>query len=290
MWTNIFTSNFSAKRAQASSREQIAHAKRLIAEADKIVIGAGAGLSTAAGLRYDGPEFDREFADFRRRYGITDLYSSSFYPFATEEEHWACWARHIDFIRYRRDAAPLYRQLFEAVKDKDYFVVTTNVDGQFRKAGFSERRLFEVQGDYAYLQCSRRCHDTLYYNKEQVQQMVAQTHDCRIPSELVPRCPRCGEPMAVHVRTDEFFVEDAQWEAAHDRYVDFVGSIGRKKAVLLELGVGFNTPSIIRFPFERMAQLRPNATLVRVNKESVGCVLDVPSPLLIEADASALFR
>lgn len=255
-----------------------------------MVVGAGAGLSAAAGLRYDGPEFFREFADFVEKYGISDLYSSSFYPFETEEEYWACWARHIDFARYRPGAAPLYGQLLGLLRGKDYFVVTTNVDGQFRKTGFDAQRLFEVQGDYAFLQCSKGCHDTLYYNERLVKEMVAQTRDCQIPSHLVPRCPRCGEPMAVHVRVDEHFVQNAQWEEAYQRYADFLSGIGPKeRVVLLELGVGFNTPSIIRLPFEQMAQERRNVTLIRVNKENVACLLNVKNCLLIRGEIAELF-
>ena len=242
----------------------IAEARALMAAADCVIIGAGAGLSAAAGLRYDGREFERVFADFIQKYGITDLYSSGFYPFRTEEEYWACWARHIDFIRYR-DAAPLYRQLLDLVRHKDYFVITTNVDGQFQKAGFAADRVFEVQGDYAYLQCAKGCHDTLYYNEKLVKQMVAATEDCRIPSSMVPRCPVDGERMAVHVRCDGYFVEDANWQAASDRYCRFVEQAKARNTVLLELGVGFNTPTIIRFPFERMAGMWTNTHLVRIN-------------------------
>jgi len=290
MLTKIFTKNYSNKTSLVSNYDKVQIAKELITAADKIIIGAGSGLSTAAGLLYDGPEFEREFVDFIHKYGITDLYSSSFYPFQTQEEYWACWARHIDFIRYRPGAMPLYQQLFDVVKDKDYFVITTNVDGQFRKSGFNVQRLFEVQGDYGFLQCSKRCHDKLYYNESLVKQMVAETCDCRIPSDLIPRCPRCGEPMAVHVRVDGYFVENEQWEESQKRYLDFLNTLKDTKVVLLELGVGFNTPSIIRFPFEKMAQVLPAATLVRVNKDNVECMLNVDNCLLIQSGVSSLFK
>lgn len=242
-------------------------AKELIDRANTVLIGAGAGLSAAAGLRYSGPKFEHDFADFIRRYGITDLYTSSFYPFRTEEERWACWARHIRTIRYEPEALPLYRKLLELVSGKDYFVITTNVDGQFRKAGFCPERLFEVQGDYGLNQCRHGCHDTLYPNESLVRHMVDATRNCRIPSRLVPVCPRCGGPMEVHVRKDEYFVQDAAWHASHERYLHFVRSFGgRKSVVLLELGVGFNTPTIIRYPFELMAESYKNVTLIRINK------------------------
>lgn len=263
----------------------IDEACELIASADCIVIGAGAGLSAAAGLRYEGPDFERCFADFIRKYGITDLYSSGFYPFRTEEEYWACWARHINFIRFR-DVAPLYRQLFELVRSKDYFVVTTNVDGQFLKTGFAEDRVFEVQGDYAYLQCAKGCHDTLYYDEELVKQMVAATEDCRIPSSMIPRCPVDGGKMAVHVRCDGYFVEDDRWHAASDRYCRFIEHAEEKRTVLLELGIGFNTPAIIRFPFEKMAGMWKNTHLVRINKDYSQSMFSKKRTIAIKSDIS----
>lgn len=263
--------------------------RELIASAERVIIGAGAGLSTAAGLRYDGPDFEREFTDFIENYGITDLYSSSFYPFETEEEYWACWARHINFIRFR-EAAPLYRQLHELVKDKEYFVITTNVDGQFLKAGFSADRLFEVQGDYAYLQCAKGCHDKLYNNEDLIKKMFAETKNCRIPSSLIPRCPVCGEKMTVHVRCDQFFVEDEAWHSAANRYYDFLEKSRDKKTVLLELGVGFNTPTIIRFPFEKMVNVWKNTSLVRINKDDVKSMYSSKRITAIKDDISAVLN
>ena len=263
--------------------------RELIASAERVIIGAGAGLSTAAGLRYDGPDFEREFTDFIESYGITDLYSSSFYPFETEEEYWACWARHINFIRFR-EAAPLYRQLHKLVKDKEYFVITTNVDGQFLKAGFSADRLFEVQGDYAYLQCAKGCHDKLYNNEDLIKKMFAETKNCRIPSSLIPRCPVCGEKMTVHVRCDQFFVEDEAWHSAANRYYDFLEKSRDKKTVLLELGVGFNTPTIIRFPFERMVNGWKNTSLVRINKDNVKSMYSSKRITAIKDDISAVLN
>ena len=263
--------------------------RELISSAECVIIGAGAGLSTAAGLRYNGPDFEREFTDFIENYGITDLYSSSFYPFETEEEYWACWARHINFIRFR-EAAPLYRQLHKLVKDKEYFVITTNVDGQFIKAGFSADRLFEVQGDYAYLQCAKGCHDKLYYNEDLIKKMFAETKNCRIPSSLIPRCSVCGEKMTVHVRCDQFFVEDEEWHSAANRYYDFLEKSREKKTVLLELGVGFNTPTIIRFPFERMVNGWKNTSLVRINKDNVKSMYSSKRITAIKDDISAVLN
>ncbi|MDO4163929.1 MAG: Sir2 silent information regulator family NAD-dependent deacetylase [Bacteroides sp.] len=270
---------------------KIGRAKELIAHADAVLIGAGAGFSAAAGLHYSGPEFEHDFADFIRNYGITDLYTSSFYPFSTEEERWAYWARHIYTIRYKPEVLPLYQKLLQLVVDKDYFVITTNVDGQFRKAGFCPERLFEVQGDYGLNQCLCGCHDALYNNENLVRQMVATTHDCRIPSRLVPVCPRCGGRMEVHVRKDEYFVQDAAWHAAYKRYQQYVNNLEtRKSVVLLELGVGFNTPTIIRYPFEIMAESYSNTTLIRINKSETTTFLDNNSRMLLLAkDANVLY-
>ena len=241
--------------------------RHALKEAEHVVIGAGAGFSAAAGLEYGGKRFTDNFQDFIARYNMPDMYTSSFYPFQTEEERWAYWARHILINRYDVPATDLYRLLFNAVKGKDYFVITTNVDGQFEKSGLDKERIFAVQGDYAYLQCANGCHEKLYYNENLVREMVQRTKDCRIPSELVPRCPVCGGKMDVHVRKDRYFVQDNQWYASYERYQDYMEKVCDGNALLLELGVGYNTPTIIRFPFERLAAQRKNITLVRINKD-----------------------
>ena len=247
--------------------ERLAKVQRLLHEADHVLIGAGAGLSAAAGLEYSGEDFEREFRPWIEKYGITDLYSSSFYPFETEEERWAYWAKHIWFARYRPEAAPLYRELLEVVKGKDYFVVTTNVDGQFEKAGFDTERLFAVQGDYAYLQPRSGEPKVLYHNQEWVEKALAAIHDCRIPSELVPRVPETGELMSPNLRCDDTFVEDEHWNLQADRYQQFIDNVRGDRLLLLEFGIGFNTPVIIRVPFERMAAQYPHTTLVRFNRD-----------------------
>lgn len=262
-------SNFFNRQQPATPplEERLATVRRLLHEADHILIGAGAGLSAAAGLLYSGEEFEREFRPWIERYGITDLYTSSFYPFQTEEERWAYWAKHIWFARYRPEATPLYKELFSLVEQKDYFVITTNVDGQFEKAGFDPDRLFATQGDYAYLQPASGFPETLIYNKEWVERALPAIHDCRIPTELVPRFPETGEPLAPNLRSDNTFVEDAHWHQQATRYQQFVEKARRNKLLLLEFGIGFNTPSIIRFPFEQMAALLPHAFLVRFNRD-----------------------
>ncbi len=246
--------------------ERIVALRQQIAEADCIIIGAGSGLSSAAGIDYAGADFRREFKDWIARYGITDLYSSSFYPFKTEEERWACWAKHIWFARYQPEAKPLYKQLLELVKGKDYFVITTNVDGQFAKAGFDTERIFATQGDYAYFQPADGKKKELYHNKEWVERALPQIRDCRIPTALIPTTPD-GQPVAMNLRCDDTFVEDSYWHRQASRYTDFVRRAADKRLLLLEFGVGYNTPVIIRFPFERMSAQFPQATLVRFNRD-----------------------
>ena len=247
--------------------QKIQQLRQLIDEADYVLIGAGAGLSTAAGLNYAGEDFRHEFREWISRYGITDLYSSSFYPFKTEDELWACWAKHIWFARYRPEALPLYRQLFDVVKQKNYFVITTNVDGQFEKAGFDTSRLFATQGDYALFQPKSGYPEKTWSNREWVEKVLPLIRDCRIPSDMIPSVPGTDEPVAMNLRCDDTFVEDNHWHEQNGRYQEFVTAAYQKRLLLLELGVGFNTPVIIRFPFERMAANFPQTTLVRFNRE-----------------------
>ncbi|MGI6222937.1 MAG: SIR2 family NAD-dependent protein deacylase [Prevotella sp.] len=275
MRTRIFSTNFFQPQQRVEPLdERISKTAEAIRDADYVLIGAGAGLSTAAGLRYDGDEFQKEFRPWIEKYGITDLYSSSFYPWHSEEERWAYWAKHIDFIRFRPGAMPLYRALLGLVSRKDYFVITTNVDAQFEKAGFAPNRIFAVQGDYGYLQSITGSPRKLYYNEDMVKRMVVHTKDCRIPSALVPHCPDNGELMAPNIRVDDTFVEDDNWHRQATAYSDYLEKAAKKKLVLLEFGVGFNTPSIIRLPFEQMAKEFGHATLVRFNKDECFTLLD----------------
>ena len=242
--------------------------KKWIDEADAIIIGAGAGLSDAAGIHYSGKKFDRDFVDFIKKYGIKDLYSSSFYPFKTEEEKWAYWAKHIYFSYYERKHTVLYQNLYELIKDKNYFVITTNTDGQFINNGFDKTRVFEVQGSYSKLQCSIPCHNKLYDNKKLVKKMLSNIdEDLRIPSFLVPKCPVCGKNMSVNLRCDNTFVEDDNWYKMQTKYDDFIKNNLDKNVVLLEFGIGFNTPNIIRFPFEQLTFMHDNFKLIRFNNK-----------------------
>ena len=259
---------FSTKTVTSTSSlsERTAWLGKQLAQADCVLIGAGAGLTTAAGIDYAGDDFRREFGEWIVRYGFTDLYSAGFYPFETDEERWAYWAKHIWFGRYRTGALPLYRQLLQKVAAQDYFVITTNVDGQFEMAGFDPQRIFATQGDYAFFQPASGSPAELYYNREWVERALPAIHDCRLPSELIPHTPE-GQPVSMNLRCDDMFVEDARWHQQARRYSDFVRAASGRKLLLLEFGVGFNTPVIIRFPFEQMAAQFPDATLVRFNRD-----------------------
>jgi NAD-dependent SIR2 family protein deacetylase len=247
--------------------QRINAAREAITACDYLLMGGGAGLSAAAGLDYGGKRFTDNFADFIEKYGITDMYSGSFYPFATEAESWAHWARHIDVNRYAMPPTRLYQDIFELVRQKEFFVLSTNVESQFVKGGFPAEKVFEVQGDYAFIQCAKACHDSLYDNAELIRKMLAATADCKIPSELVPKCPVCGGSMDVNLRHNQYFVQDQAWYAAEKRYEAFLSASQGKKLTLLEFGVGFNTPGIIRYPFETMTYQNPQATLIRFNRD-----------------------
>ena len=240
-------------------------------KAEAVLIGAGAGLSTAAGLTYSGARFQKYFSDFAQKYGIRDIYSGGFYPFETLEEYWAWWSRHIFVNRYDVPAGKPYLDLLKLVQGKDYFVLTTNVDHQFQLAGFDKKRLFYTQGDYGLWQCSKACHDKTYDNEQAVRQMIAAQRDMKIPSDLIPRCPVCGAPMTMNLRCDDTFVQDALWYAAQQRYEDFLRAHAHSSILLMELGVGFNTPGIIKLPFWRMTAENPRATYACLNKGEAFC-------------------
>ncbi|MDR3597105.1 Sir2 silent information regulator family NAD-dependent deacetylase [Clostridium sp.] len=248
-------------------KERVKKASDALKNAEYILIGAGAGLSDAAGLKYSGKRFTDRFQDFIEKYGMEDLYSSSFYLFETIEEKWAYWARHISLNRFETPATELYNKLFNLVNEKKYFVLTTNVEHQFWKAGFLDEKIFATQGDYGYIQCAKGCHATLYNDEELVKEMLKQTKDCKIPSELVPKCPVCGGEMDVNIRKDEYFIQDEAWDKACENYSSFLKEIQNKKVVFLELGVGFNTPTIIRYPFEQITYVNSNATIIRLNRD-----------------------
>ena len=250
---------------------QIQRLKTALDEADAVVIGAGAGLSTSAGFTYNGERFHKYFADFETKYGFHDMYSGGFYPYATPEEHWAYWSRYIRINRYTDVPKPVYEELFRLVRDKDCFVITTNVDHCFQKAGFDKKRLFYTQGDYGLFQCSEPCCQETWDNEAVIRQMVAGQKNMKIPSELIPRCPHCGKPLTMNLRSDDRFVEDEGWHAAAGRYANFLRTREGQKILFLELGVGYNTPVIIKYPFWQMTAKNPRATYACINRGEVFC-------------------
>ena len=259
---------------------KIENAKKVIQEADYILIGAGAGLSTAAGLEYSGDKFKNNFGDFIDKYHFTDLYTATFYDFPTQEEKWAFWARLINLNRYNKEPLKLYSEIFNLVKNKEYFVLTTNVDAQFEIAGFNKENIFATQGDYGMLQCSKACHNKLYSNKELVAKWLKDTQDCKIPSAEVMYCPACNEEMDVNLRKDSYFVEDDYWYKQSNKYSKFLDKIKGKKVALIEIGVGFNTPGIIRFPFEQLVKENRDYSLIRINKEHPESLNDLGDDLI----------
>lgn len=270
---NDFTNSYSDKILQI---------KEKIGEADAVVIGAGAGFSTSAGFVYDGERFEKYFSDFRKKYGFSDMYSGGFYPYKTLEKHWGYWCRYIYINRYMDAPKPVYQNLYELVKEKDYFVLTTNVDHCFQKAGFAKNRIFYTQGDYGLFQCSEPCHKETYDNEETIKKMVLsqgfQIKDgelqkpedgeikLTVPTDLIPYCPHCGKPMSMNLRSDQTFVEDDGWHQAAERYEKFIQDHKKQKIVFLELGVGYNTPGIIKYPFWQMTNTFQRAFYVCLNQ------------------------
>ena len=282
----------SEKNTARDREENIRRLRAALQEADAVVIGAGSGLSTAAGYTYAGERFEHYFADFIEKYGITDMYSGGFYPFHGLEEYWAWWSRHIWVNRYAPIPTQLYAELLQTVADKEYFVLTTNVDHCFQRAGFDKGRLFYTQGDYGLWQCSRPCHHKTYDNEEPVREMLLaqgfvigedgaleipdqEAIRMAVPTELVPRCPRCGRPMTMNLRADDTFVEDAGWQRANGRYRDFLRRHEGEKIVYWEIGVGYNTPVIIKYPFWRMTAKDPNAVYVCMSRSRAAAPAEI---------------
>lgn len=245
--------------------------KQEIETADSIVIGAGAGLSTAAGFTYSGERFEKYFSDFIQKYGFSDMYSGGFFPFETPEEHWAYWSRYIYINRYMDVDNGTYKTLLSLVKDKDYFVLTTNVDHQFQKAGFDKHRLFYTQGDYGLFQCLEPCCQKTFDNEEFIRRMYNEQKNMCVPSELIPKCPECGKTMTMNLRADDKFVQDEGWYKARERYADFLRRHEGMHMLFLELGVGFNTPVIIKYPFWQMTAKNPNAVYACINFNEAFC-------------------
>ena len=257
-------------RPELTYEESVARLKQALAAADAVVIGAGAGLSTSAGFTYSGERFEKYFSEFRKKYGFSDMYTGGFYPFKTPEEKWAYWSKFILVNRYTDPPKPVYDRLLQLVKDKDYFVITTNVDHCFQKAGFDKKRLFYTQGDYGLFQCSKPCRQETFDNEAAVREMAERQRDLRIPTELVPKCPHCGRPLTMNLRADDRFAEDEGWHAAAERYSNFLRTRGGR-VLFLELGVGYNTPAIIKYPFWHMTAENPDAFYACLNYGEAVC-------------------
>ena len=248
-----------------------------IENADAVLIGAGAGLSVSSGFTYSGSRFHRYFKDFEEKYGFHDMYSGGFYPYRTLEEYWAYWSRCIQINRYEKIPGRVYEFLYQLVYSRNYFVITTNVDHCFQKTGFNKKRLFYTQGDYGLLQCSVPCHKKTYDNREQVDIMIKSQNNMRIPTELIPKCPKCGKPMTMNLRSDDNFVEDEGWHKAAGRYEDFLRRYRDLRVLFLEIGVGYNTPVIIKYPFWRMTARNPNAVYACLNNGEAVCPREIQS-------------
>ena len=265
--------------------------KAALQDCDAVVIGAGAGLSTAAGFTYTGERFEKYFSDFAAKYGIQDMYSGGFFPFATPEEHWVYWSRYIYINRYMDAPKPVYDAILKLVQDKDYFVITTNVDPCFQKAGFDKKRLFYTQGDYGLFQCSEPCCQETFDNEAVIQKMVERQKDMKIPSELLPVCPHCGKPMTMNLRSDDTFVEDEGWHRAAERYENFLRTREGGRILFLELGVGYNTPVIIKYPFWQMTAKNPSATYACINQGQAMCPREIQQQAIcIDADIGCILR
>ena len=266
IWTKPSTKNCS---------EPMERLKAAMQDCDAVVIGAGAGLSTSAGFVYSGERFEQHFSDFARKYGIRDMYSGGFYPFPTQEEFWAYWSRYIYINRYQDAPKPVYDDLLKLVQDKDYFVITTNVDHCFQKAGFDKKRLFYTQGDYGLFQCSEPCCQETFDNEAVIREMVERQKDMKVPTELLSVCPHCGKPLTMNLRSDNKFVEDEGWHRAAERYENFLRTRNGQKILFLELGVGYNTPVIIKYPFWQMTAKNPNAIYACINQGQAACPQEI---------------
>ena len=289
-------------------RNKIQELKENIRHADAIIIGAGAGLSTAAGFVYTGERFDRYFCDFSRKYGFHDMYSGGFYPYETQEEFWAYWSRYIWVNRYIDAPKNTYAELFRLVNDKDYFVVTTNVDHCFQKAGFDKKRLFYTQGDYGLFQCSKPCCQKTWENESVIREMIlaqgfmigehneltlpdGKTASMCIPTDLLPRCPNCERFLTMNLRSDDKFVEDAGWKKAAAAYEAWVTTHEDKIVVYLEIGVGYNTPGIIKYSFWQQVYQNENALYACLNMEEDPVPKEIRErSIVISGDSAQVFQ
>lgn len=303
MFQNLFTKN-----QDVDDTDKIKKIQSALAEADAVIIGAGAGLSTSAGFTYTGERFHKYFFDFEEKYGFHDMYKGGFYPYHALEEHWAYWSRYIYINRYLDAPRNTYANILEVVKNKDYFVLTTNVDHCFQKAGFDHKRLFYTQGDYGLFQCSGPCCKETFDNKEIIINMLMEQGfsiesdgtlklpeqgklKMTVSSSVLPVCPHCGKPLTMNLRSDDTFVEDTGWNKAAMCYDQFLQRHKGLKMVFLELGVGYNTPVIIKYPFWQMTAKNPNATYICINDSEAFCPEDIErQAICIDDDIDSVFH
>ena len=288
--------------------DNIEKLKSELARTKTVIIGAGAGLSTAAGFVYAGERFEKYFADFAEKYHFQDMYAGGFYPYETWEEYWAYWSRYIYVNRYMDAPTSLYQKLYELVKDKDYFVITTNVDHCFQIAGFDKKRLYYTQGDYGLFQCGVPCHDKTYDNEETVRAMVEEQGyqtavdgslylpentipKMTVSEKLIPHCPKCGKSMTMNLRADNTFVQDDGWYEAAKRYEKFLGKYENESVLFLELGVGYNTPGIIKYPFWKMTAENPKAIYACINYGEAVCPKEIEAQsICIDGDIGSALQ
>lgn len=284
-------SGISITKSTGAYSDDVKRLKEAFAAAAAVVVGAGAGLSASAGFTYSGERFSKYFADFEDKYGFHDMYSGAFCHYDTPEEHWAYWSRFITVNRYMDAPKPVYKEIFELVKDKDYFLITTNVDHCFQRAGFDKKRLFYTQGDYGLFQCSTPCCQETFDNEDIVRQMMEQQKDMRIPSKLLPVCPHCGKHVTMNLRSDNRFVEDEGWHEAAERYENFLQTRGNLRILFLELGVGYNTPVIIKYPFWQMTAKNQAATYACVNLGEAVCPKEIEKQsICIDSDIAKVLE
>ena len=286
MFSRIWT-----KPSTKSCSEPMERLKAALQDCDAVVIGAGSGLSTAAGFTYTGERFETYFSDFAAKYGIKDMYSGGFYPIDTLEEYWAYWSRDIFINRYQDAPKPVYDELLKLVQNKDYFVITTNVDHCFQNAGFDKKRLFYTQGDYGLFQCSEPCCQETFENEAVIREMVKRQENMKIPTELLPLCPHCSRPMTMNLRCDDTFVEDEGWHRAAERYENYLRTRAGEKILFLELGVGSNTPGIIKYPFWQMTAKNPDAVYACINQGQAVCPPEIERrSVCVNADIGQVLR
>ena len=265
--------------------------KEEIENSEYILIGAGAGLSTSAGFLYDGKRFEDNFKDYIKKYGFTDMYSAGFYNFPTLEEYWAYFSLYVYINRYDIEENETYLNLYNIVKNKNYFVITTNVDGRFADSKFDKDKIFTVQGDFSLFQCSKPCRKETFYNEKYIREMIKYKKEMKIPTELIPKCPYCGRNMSMNLRADSTFVQDKNWDKQKSKYENFLKNSDNSKILFLELGVGFNTPSIIKYNFWRMTLNNKKSVYASINLGECYSASDIEErSICIDADISEVLK